>query len=321
MPLLTTSGASLPEVPTPPTPAPGGGTAWGELEVSWTGWDGSRWVLSSPTSPVWLTPDGCRGLNMPPIDRFTSVAPAVAGSRWRGYRVEERPVFWPIFLYGNSTAEWRDVDRAWWRTMHPGATGVWTVAQPDGTRRHLTCRYADDNAHTFTRDPFPLGWAAYGIELVAEDPLWRGEPVRREFRAAAAEQFFGGNGGSGFGPPFHISPSTSPDEASVTHDGDEPAWAVWTLHGPFSSAAVGVGDSVVQIPFGRLAGQSLVVDTRPDRLTVLDSDGGDRVDDLGQVAFAPVPAGVEVPLTVTLAGETSATVVEVEVEPLYHRAW
>ena len=333
MPLLA-PGVGAP-TPVPPTPPPGSGTggggtegpggapdgAWGELGVSWTGWDGSEWVLSSPTSPVWLTPAGTRGLNMPPTSRFTSQAPALAGSRWRGYRVEERPVFWPLFIYGDSTAQWRAADRAWWATMRPDAPGTWTVTQPDGTRRRLRCRYDGDNDQVFGRDPFSVGWVLYGVDLVAEDPFWRGDPVRRSFSAAPAEAFYGGAGGTGFAPPYVISANTSTATATMPNDGDEPAWPVWTVNGPFTSASVGVAGRTIAVPFSLASGKSLRIDTRPDRLSAVDSDGNDRVDDLGAVSFAPVPPGVEVPVTITVPGSTSATTVAVEIEPLYYRAW
>ncbi len=96
MPLILRSTGTV--VPPPPTPPPGSGGGsgtgdtdrWAGLQVTWTGWDGSVWELSSSDSPVWLTPEGTRGLSMPPVDRYTSEAPAVAGSRWRGYRVAGR---------------------------------------------------------------------------------------------------------------------------------------------------------------------------------------------------------------------------------------
>ena len=325
MPLIALAGSVTPPVPpTPPPPTEGGpgeASPWGELEVGWTGWDGSTWVLSSPDSPVWLTPGGTRGLNMPPVDRFTSSSPAVAGARWRGYRVGERSVFWPLFVYGDSTAEWRDVDRAWWATMRPDAPGTWTVGQPDGTRRYLTCRYDGDNDHVFTRDPFGVGWVLYGIDLVAEDPFWRGELVRRTFTAAASAPFYGGTGGTGYAPPYVISPNTSTATATMPNDGDEPAWPRWTVNGPFTTATVGVAGQSIGIPFSLPAGKWLAIDSRPDRLTAVDSDGVDRVDDLGAVSFGAIPPGAEVPVSITVPGSTSATTVEVEIEPLYYRAW
>lgn len=317
MPLLVPPTV-IPEPPAPP-PVPEPESAWGALEVTWTGWDGSEWVLSSPESPVWLAPGGTRGLNMPPVNRFVGTSPAVAGSRWRGYRVPERPVFWPIFLYGDSTAGWRAVDRAWWATMRPDAPGVWTVAQPDGTRRHLTCRWSGDSDHTFDRDPFAVGWQLYGLELVAEAPFWRGEPVRRTFTAAGSANFYGA--GAGLAPPYVISPNTSTATATMPNDGDEPAWPIWTVNGPFTSATVGVAGQLVVVPFSLAAGKALRIDTRPDQLTAVDSDGVDRVDQLGAVAFGAVPPGAEVPVSITVPGSTSATTVAVEIEPLYYRAW
>lgn len=319
MPLLIPGTTQTPVPPEPPPPAPD--TTWGALGVTWTGWDGSVWELASPQSPVWLTPGGTRGLNMPPVTRYTTESPALAGSRWRGYRVAERPVFWPVFVYGDSTDEWRAVDRAWWATMHPERPGVWTIAQPDGARRHLTCRYADDGGHVYGRDPFATGWQLYGVELVAEDPFWRGEPIRREFTADSGGNFYGPTPPTS-APPYVISPSDTAAGAEIDNPGDEPAWPVWTLHGPWATALAGVGGRLVEIPFPLTAGKSLTIDTRPDQLTAVDSDGNDRVDDLGAVEFGYIDAGASVPLVITWTGATDQdTSAVVELEPLYHRAW
>jgi hypothetical protein len=315
VPLLI-PGTGTPTPVPPEAPPPAADTTWGALGVTWTGWDGSVWELASPESPVWLTAGGTRGLNMPPITRFTADSPALSGARFRGYRTEERPVFWPLFLYADSSADWRAVDRAWWATMRPDRTGVWTIAQPDGTRRRLTCRYSGDSDHVHGRDPFAAGWQLYGLELVAEDPYWRGEPVRRQFTAASSSSFYGAGA-----PPFVISPSSTTAGAELANDGDEPAWPVWTLFGPFTSATVGVDGKSVTVPFSLSAGQWLTIDTRPDQLTAVDQAGVDRVDDLGAVEFGALPVGDPVPVDIALVGATSVAAVAVEFEPLYYRAW
>jgi hypothetical protein len=318
MPLLIPgTGTGTPVPPAPPPVVPD--TTWGALGITWEGWDGSTWELASPASPVWLTAAGTRGLNMPPTTRYTSEAPALAGSRWRGYRTGERSVFWPVYLYADSTEQWRAVDRAWWATMRPDRTGVWTVSQPDGTRRHLTCRFVDDSDHVYGRDPFAQGWQLYGLNLVAEDPYWRGEPISRSFTAASSSNFYGP--GVAAAPPYVISPSASTGTAAMPNPGDEPAWPVWTLTAPFTAATVGVDGRNIVVPFALAAGKTLTIDTRPDALTAVDSDGTDRVDDLGQVEFGSIPPGDSVPVTITLTGASTTSAVAVAIEPLHYRAW
>lgn len=325
MPLIARGSGSIPTPPTPP-PTPDGtdpGTAWSGLQVVWSGGDGSSWELSSASSPVWLTPGGTRGLSMPPFDRYSSDSPAVAGSRWRGYRTAERPVFWPVFIYGGRPGEaaWRDVDSAFWDSLSPDLPGEWSITQPDGTVRRLRCRYTDDGEQAYDMDPFVTGWAVYGINLVAEDPYWRGSAVTATFDTSASQNFYGGDSGGGFGPPFYISSNTSAATATIDNPGRVPAWPVWTAQGPFSSLSVGVGSRLVTLPLAYTAGKSVTIDTRPDRLTVVDSDGVDRVPDLGAVDFVPVPAGSAVPVSISVPGSSSATRVTVSLEPQYFRAW
>ncbi len=205
--------------------------------------------------------------------------------------------------------------------MRPDGPGEWAIAQPDGEVRRLTCRYADDGEQAFGLDPHLLGWSAYGVNLVAEDPFWRGPRVRRVFDTSAAENFYGGAAGTGFAPPYVVSSNTSTAAASIDNPGDEAAWPTWVGYGPFSSLTVGVAGKSVVVPFALAGGKSITIDTRPDRLTAVDSDGLDRVPDLGSVAFAAVPRGTLVPVSISVPGSTSVTRVEVSIEPQYHRAW
>jgi hypothetical protein len=325
VPLLVRATGTTPVPPTlPPIDIPGGvEEAWSGLQVTWSGGDGSVWELSSATSPVWLSRGGTRGLSMPKVDRYTSESPAVAGSRWRGRRVAERSVFWPLLVYGGRPGEreWVEVDSAFWASLHPDLVGEWSISQRDGTTRRLRCRYDDDGEQSYDLDPTVQGWAAYGVSLVAEDPFWRGSAIVRTFDTAAAQPFYGGDSGGGLGPPLYVSSNTSAATASIDNPGDEPAWPVWTAWGPFTSVSLSVAGRTVSLPITLMTGKSVTVDTRPDRLTAVDSDGNDRVGDLGAIAFAPVPRGTSVPLGISVPGSSGATSVEVRIEPAYHRAW
>lgn len=322
--------------PSTPSTPPDGVVERSGLEHVWTGWDDTEWRLSDEASGVRLL-RGYRGLTMPPITHLSRTSPALAGSRHRGVRISDRPVFWPLYVFrGGDSQAWLEYDRAWWRTMRPTHPGEWTVVHPDGTRRSLRCRFVDDGQKAFELDPVRAGWAKYAITMTAEEPFWRGTPITRSWRGSTSQPFFGTAGG----PPFHISSSHTLASASIENPGDEDAWLDYTIIGPSSDVSVGIPGRAVQVgwnvPAGRLvristdpsAQTAFEIDTPPAGLTGHDREdwiaaeiaaaGVEKTNQLVTVRFAPVPALEVAPLDLHLTGTGS---VEVSLTPLYHRAW
>lgn len=311
MPLLVTPS-------TPPRPF-GPAVDWSGATSTWTGWDGTEWALSDPASGVLLVGD-VRGMAMPKLERYVSVSPARAGSRRRGTRIAEREVFWTLGVYsGDGSQAWLDYDRAFWSTMHPDQPGVWSVTQPDGTTRRLACAFLDDGDASFDRNPSTLGWQVYGVTLIAEWPYWAGDPITRSWSDTASQPFFGGNSGGGFGPPFYISAGNTISSARMPNPGDVDAYPVWTISGPTTSVTVGVGDATITYAASIASGASITIDTHPDKRTVVDQSGVDRIGNLSSsVAFAPIPAGSSVDLSLAMTGTGS---VSASIEPQFFRAW
>lgn len=316
------------------------GTGVGEslhLRHVWTGWDGSVWNLSDTAGGVFLAGGGLRGLATPTFQRYTSSAAGVPGSRSRGSRAQEREVFWPVaVLHDRSSAGWIELDRAFWRTMSPRRTGVWTVEHAlTGVQRSLTCRFVDDGGHAFTSDPTRRGAEVYGVNLVAEDPFWRGAPLMRSWAASAPVDFFGAGA-----PSFNISSSSTLAGATIANPGDEDAHPIWVINGPTTSAEVGVGSSIIVVPFAIADGKSVVIDTRPTRLTAKlidtppavssaaqilawveaqDATAVSKTRDLGATtAFGAIEPGELVSLSLNMVGAGSVRAI---IEPLYWRAW
>lgn len=282
---------------------------------TWTDYTGTVWDISGRSSGVYLRA-GVRGMNMPPITRYTSKSPAVAGSRWRGSITDEREVFWPLHLFQkNGSQEWLDHDARFWSTLNPDRTGVWTVEQPNGTARSLTLRFADDGGQSFDTSPELFGWCAYSVNLIAEQPYWVGEPITRTW-GQPAETFNYYGGVAGYGPPYYITSASTMASANIDNPGDVPAWPVWTLQAPFVSASVGVGGKSVQVPFAMSEGW-LRINSDPTRQTAVDHLGADRTTQLGQVKWGDVPAGSSVPLAVNMVGAGS---VRLDLTPRYYRA-
>ena len=300
--------ADLPVVPPPPV------VPWHRSTMSWEGWDGSVWDLTKPSSGVFLTGRGVEGLGMPDHLAWVGSSPATHGQYYRGHVVEPRQVFWPVYLFSDrGTEEWLERDRAFWRSLQPGKHGSWTVSTPTGGKRSLSCRFVDDGRHAFGHDPMHRGWASYGVTLIADDPFWTGESVRRVW--AQSEDV------DAFAPVpdvvLNVSSASKLASAAMTNQGDLEAWPVWTVKGPVTSVTVGVDGRTVQWNVALTADDILVIDTDP---TIQSAwlNGVDVTSQLGTADFAPIPAGHELPLSLTMAGTGS---VEAAITPRYYRAW
>jgi hypothetical protein len=310
---------AVPFVPTAP-PRP-----WIGLGMTWTGWDGSLWNLTKASEGVVMLP-GLRGLTMPPVVHYTTAYPTVSGARWRGHAIDPREVFWPIQIFCDTTSQaWVDRDRAFWKTMRPDKTGMWTVTQPSGQKRYLMCRFDNDGESAFQHDPVLHGWSNYGITMKAKSPFWLGDTIVRSWADGAPVPFF-----PTAGEGFRISPGSDWSTATMTNPGDVPAWPVWELTGPLTTASVGLDGYLISVPFDILAGQVLIINSDPtaQTATLYDYTGSgtsrvlsnpvDKTMNLGSIDFCPVPAQDSVPITLTVVGSGKVTL---RLTPLYLRAW
>lgn len=297
-----------------------GAVSFGGLRVTWEGWDGTAFELSSRSSGVYLRP-GVRGWSMPEWQPFRSQSAVAPGFRHRGARAQGRSVFWNVGVYhGDGGQAWLDYDRAFWRTMHPDREGTWRVQLPGALgSRSLRLRFAGDDA-LLEVDPTRVGWQAYGVDLVADQPFCEGEPITAEFSEASELDFFGADSGQTGAPPFYISSSSSFATATMSNPGDEPGYPVWVAEGPFTSVTVGVGGRLITAPISIAEGQSLTIDPRPGPRgkSAYDSTGARRTSELTARDFAPIPPGQEVPLSLAMTGTGS---VRATLVPLYHRMW
>ncbi|WP_315913576.1 phage tail domain-containing protein [Arthrobacter sp. lap29] len=281
---------------------------WQGIKHTWTGWDGSIWPISDPRSGAALLADGLEGLGMPDILNYTHDSPVVHGSEWDGWLATGRKVYWHFIIYSGSAADDQPSTKAWlarhkafWKTMRPGTTGVWTVELPTGEKFSLRLRFVSDGGHSYATDPAKRGWEAYGIELFPEQPFWEGVSVVRSWDVGEQVDFFGP---TGFGPDFFISSSAQLSTATVTNPGDVDTFVTWTINGPSTTAVVGIGEDTTTVPFPIAAGSRLVIDTDPRRLTA-ELDGVDVMEQLTEFNYPALPPGEDVQLNLALDGTGS----------------
>jgi hypothetical protein len=284
---------------------------WKRIKHTWTGWDGSVWNISDPKGGVFLLSKGLEGLHLPEIVNYTSDSPVVHGVQWEGWLATERKVFWNIGVYHDEgSVEWIARNRAFWKTLRPGKTGVWSIELPNGEVRSLTLRLGNTDSHTQTWDPVKRGWDAYAIPLFPEQPFWEAAPVIKQWEAGEQVNFFGP---TGYGPDFFISPSSQLESAIVTNSGDVESYAKWTITGPTDTVEVGVGEDVTPITFVLLEGQELILDSNPLNL-IAELNGVDVMEQLPDFGPPPIPPGEDVKLGLSMDGTGK---VQVEFTPLY----
>lgn len=299
-------------VPPPPDLTPG----WDGVALEWEV-DGQIWPLTNPRSGIVMKP-GIECLLWPPIKHYAEESPAVFGAYWTGFTVEPRVAAWPIRLFHDgSTIEWIEFNEAFTRSLNPRREGTLRCRSAKTTRT-LQLRYAGGLDASLQRDPTFFGWVDYDIRLIANRPLWAGPTVDQRWAAQAPANFFTGDPNN----PIYISPSATLDSAVMSNPGDVEAWPVWTLEGPITVTSgptrLGVNGRDLLVPFAIPDGQTLVIDTRPDKQVAIDSTGADRTEDLGSWNFTAIDPGDAVPLELEMTGNGTVTC---SLEPLYFGAF
>lgn len=309
-------------VPKPVPPAPP--VLWAPGQHTWTvGTD--SWDLSGGNQGIRMQA-GVRGLGMPEFTIYDDSSPAVSGSTYRGHIALPRDCTWPIWVFNNtSSEEWLKTDRRFWATMRPGMTGVWTYVARDGVTRSLTCRFTSDNGKTFDDDPGLFGWQPYMISLRANDPFWHGPRITKSYGGGVEDTPFFGPLATPGAPSYFIGGQFQLATGTVSNPGDEPAWPKWTLYGPFTAAAVGIGGNSIEVPFTVADGAWVYIDTDPTIRTAMhgtgtpsSSTGTDRTADLGLVKWGSIPPGSNIALAMEMTGTGR---IRIEIEPSYHRAY
>lgn len=280
----------------------------------WHGVDGSTWNMNAD-GPVPLMA-GTSGQADPKVQVFGRTAPALDGFRMTGLRFEERRVFWPVEIAAPSSLEWVAKRRAFMASFSYEETGTWEVINDDGETRTLELRLGVQDEQFYNIDPPVSLYELLGIELVADDPWWKGPEIVQQFQTAGVETpFFEPN-------PTHvlnIMSSNTVASASISNPGDVDAWAEYLVNGPATAFSVTIDDGTVAGSIVVPTGEVLTVDTRPTAQVAMISTSSSPVTrDLSQVDWRPVPKGESVDLDVVLNGTGS---IIVRIVPRYLRGW
>lgn len=283
----------------------------------WIDTNGAVWDLTD--GPVALKP-GVMGLGLPGTDQFTRQSASIAGQKLTGSRVLPRNVFLPLVLVGFDARLWLRESREFFSGLSEDIPGTLRVTAGDGEVREIALRLVRVVGDEMNIDPAIFARESFGLDLVADDPFWRGPRVLRQFQAAQSSGTFYAPAGSNY--VFNIGSAGNTDAAVLSNLGDVPAWATVTISGPSVAFSVVVDDAEISATLNLASGDRLVIDTDPTQQTARLWQGGVSTlfpfFNFTQIRFAPIPRGGSVPVGITVNGSGP---VEIGFYPQYRRAF
>lgn len=264
-------------------------------------------------------------MGFPRTPSFVRETALLDGQLVTGWRAEPRRVFWPVVLIPSVDDDWSQLQSRFWKGLRPNQYGLWTVTNtaPDGGSRSLRVRFVNDGDGVYTKDPSQRKFEVAGVELVADDPFWRGPQVSRTFQTAEDQLPFYATDSDRV---FNLLSSSTTGSTSIENPGEVIAWPTIRIDGPATAFAIskrsGIGAGGTPNLSGDIEiaeGQWLIIDQRPTVQTaVLYPDLVDVTVELDRAMFFPVAPEASTDIEVELTGAGSLTV---SFEPGYFRAF
>lgn len=285
------------------------------LLINWTGTDGVTWDLVH--GPVALLSGGAQGFGMPIASDTTRQTALVHGQTLQSWRLEPRRLFLPLTFRDAAELDVTGLQRDFWHGLSIGEYGTLSVTDGNGAVRSIDARFVDDTTIAYGIDPYEKV-TNFGINLVADDPWWRGPEQSFTFGLGpeGTATFFG-NGSSA--TPFYIIKSTGGADSTLTNDGDIDAWIKWVITGPMTSFDLELGGHHVAGTITVASGDTLTIETSPLNQIAYLSDGTKVTRNLSSADFAPLPAtGAPVNVGIDVVGTGNITA---SFSPLYSRAF
>lgn len=277
--------------------------------LAWIDASGASTALRKGTDTA--TQPGITGRFAPPPLFTVERVPLQPGQRFRGIVHGPLTVQVPIALYGPTATAFRASLRTWAHRLDPvRGDGRLRVTGPAGDQRDLVCRYAGGLDAIAEDDHSDLGHNVSAVlQFAAEQPYWQdaSATVQSWSLLSSLATFF---------PLFPLRLSGSEVFADATVDNsasDVVAWPVWTITGPGSNPILRnlTTGMVLSLPVTLLAGESVVIDTRPSIKTVTKQDGtslfGSLVFPPQLWSLAPSLNSVRIEMTGAVAGVSAVT--------------
>lgn len=231
---------------------------------------------------VWIDPDGVSttldvnwdvsGRFMPPIRFISEGVPGEDGEFFREVTHGPRDFLMSVDLSAATESALRLLLRSFVKSMNPKrGRGKVRVTSPVGDQREINCWYsAGLEMEERLGDNSGPNWQQVPLKMRALDPYWYDvSPTSQTFAVTTlVPSFF---------PifPLKLTASELAVDDSIDNTGDEETWPVWTIEGPGSGiklSNLSTGEFIWLPSVNLVAGQTLVIDTRPGyKSVVIDS--------------------------------------------------
>lgn len=299
MPILVGPVVLPPPVVSPPVAlAPLEGPA-----VTWTDPAGTVTTFTD-LDAGWVLQPGATGLDMPEFSFVTDESPDIDGIAVRQVRAGAKSIVLPVaFWCDDGRAAYLARRRALISQLNPKrGPGVLTVIQPDGETRSIPAYYASGIEGNEATDQAGMRWSQNALTFTAPSPYWLGEEVTASWRVAAGGTWL---------PilPLAVQDSQVLGAVTVTSDGDDDAYPVWTVTGPATAihlANTSTGETLT-LTHTLTGTDTVVIDTRQRQQTVTLNGVTNLWPDLSDdSSLWPLVPGIN-ELTLEVDGATSAT--------------
>jgi hypothetical protein len=295
----------------------------------WSAPDGSVTDLSAWSVGTYVLDEGTTGQLAPEYEFATQGFAGVDGEQLQDVTALPASPTLALDLVASDGAELRQRLRTLAHVLRPRrGIGTLRAVADDGSERRLPCYYRkglEQGTYRITR-------YRTALEFWAPSPWWRGSPLTAGYGLGAPVPFFPI-------PPVTLSSTTIAGSATFDlSDTDSPTSPVWTIKGPGSSLTLSntydavqpdgsvapvTVQSVLTPPAGQLLvgdGQTLTIDTRPSRQSVIRSDGANLFGWLGSdPALWPLVDGIN-NVSVLLTNVGASSRVDVVADRLYSGA-
>lgn len=283
--------------------------------IRWEPADGSQAIYLTDRAAGYRVLDETVGLNSPSYRIATEQYAGVDGVTVVAVSADARELVLALMVQANDQAAFRARVAALTRAMRPKAgPGQLVVADEYGVERQLTCYYTSGLEGNEARGTKLAGrWWKAAVHLLADDPWWYGTERTVDVGLGAPTVFF---------PifPLVLSPSTVQGQFTVDlSDADDASYPVWTITGPGSALTL-TNDTTgrsIEINATLTSGQSMIIDTRPEELSIRRDDGTNLMGGVvGEPVLWPLIAGIN-EVTAALTGATSASRISGAYRPRY----
>lgn len=250
--------------------------------------DGETFTLGRRPGDVVVHMTGSEGLGLAPVNIDSSPRLGGDGSVYRGMRYDEREVYIPLAILGDTMDEVNERRRALVDFVAPDRGMVWIrITDPLTSEvREIEGLYSSGLEGTYD-DTYRAVWQTLGLKFWCGDPWWKGPERIRTLRIAPGSKAFTSQTVPFF--PIVLAPSNVVGEFDVPVQGDGEVWPTWEVVGPGRDLVIARGTDRITLSGELQPGTQGRIEVQPDDVIVTPVSWWPRIG--MDAAFFPLQPG------------------------------